>query len=69
MVQLILNGVNINCFTSAPLYIANAEKAMIVLADGTENSVTDGTAYVFETVDNDGIAGGDITVNSAEKLT
>ena len=53
MVQLILNGVNIACSTSAPIYIASAEQFMLVLADGTENSVTDGTAYVFETAGED----------------
>lgn len=45
IVRLILNGADINCATTAPIYIQNAAKAMIVLADDSENTVTDGTSY------------------------
>jgi len=44
-VKLILNNVNITCATSAPLYISSAGKVIIILADGSENYVTDGTTY------------------------
>lgn len=44
-VELVLNGVNISCSTSAPLYIANADQTEIVLATGTQNHITDGTSY------------------------
>jgi len=47
IVRLILNGVELNSTTSAPIYIASAEKTVIVLAEGTENSVTDATSYVL----------------------
>ncbi len=47
LVRLILNGVNISNSTSAPIYIANAEETIIVLADNTDNVVSDGAAYVF----------------------
>lgn len=53
VVRLILNGVDLHNSTSAPIYIANAEKVVIVLADNTENSVTDGAAYVFENPEED----------------
>jgi len=46
-VALILNGVSITSSTSAPIYIINAEKVVITLADGTESTVTDGDAYAL----------------------
>ena len=53
IVRLILNGVHISNSTNAPIYIASAAKAMIVLANNTENIVTDGTSYVFENTEED----------------
>lgn len=47
-VKLLLNGADISCSTSAPIYVINAEKTVITLADGTTNSVTDGKSYVLE---------------------
>ncbi len=47
-VRLILNGMDITCSTSAPIYVRNAEKTVITLADGTENFVTDGDSYIVE---------------------
>lgn len=47
-VQLLLNGVNITCLSSAPIYVKNAKNAIIILNKGTENSVTDGASYVLE---------------------
>jgi hypothetical protein len=41
VVRLILNGVNISSTTNAPVYVADAEKTVIVLADNTENYLTD----------------------------
>lgn len=52
-VKLVLNGVNIANSTSAPIYVRNAEKTVITLADGTENFITDGTAYLFEDEETD----------------
>ncbi len=48
IVRLILDGVNINCSTSAPIYVKNSKKTIIVLADNTENYLTDGSSYVLE---------------------
>ena len=45
IVRLVFNGVNITCSTGSPVYIKNATKAMIVMADNTENQLTDGTTY------------------------
>jgi hypothetical protein len=47
-INLVLNGVDITCSTSAPIYIINAQDTIITLADGTENRVTDGETYVLE---------------------
>lgn len=47
-VYLILNGVDITSSTSAPIYVMNAKKAIISLADNTENNITDGENYVFD---------------------
>jgi hypothetical protein len=47
-VRLILNGVDITCSTSAPIYVKNAAKTVITLADDTENLVTDGDSYIVE---------------------
>lgn len=52
-VTLILNGVDINTATSAPIYIANAGSAIIVLADNSANSLTDGASYVFANPEED----------------
>jgi hypothetical protein len=47
-VRLILNGVNITCSTSSPIFIADAEKVIVVLEIGTENYLTDGLSYILE---------------------
>ncbi len=46
-VTLILNGASITCADSAPIFVANADKTEIVLAQGMQNHVTDGTAYPY----------------------
>lgn len=47
-VYIILNGVNIACSNSSPIYVINADKTVISLANGTENIITDTENYVFE---------------------
>ncbi len=47
-VKLLLNGANITCLSSAPIYVKNAKNAVIILGEGTENSVTDGASYVLQ---------------------
>ncbi|MFZ5916036.1 MAG: carbohydrate-binding domain-containing protein [Chloroflexota bacterium] len=46
-VRLVLNGVEIHSNTSAPIYVANAEETVIILADNSENYFSDGESYVF----------------------
>lgn len=44
--KLVLNGVDISCSVSAPLYISNGD-AVIVLENGTENVLTDAAEYHY----------------------
>lgn len=73
-VTLILNGANITSSNSAPIFIRNAEKVIITLADGTQNIVSDGATYVFDSVDLDEPNAGifskdDLTINGNGSLT
>lgn len=45
-VFLVLNKANIQSQTSAPIYIKDAKKAVILLENGTENSVTGGSGNI-----------------------
>lgn len=53
LVRLILDGVEIHSNNSAPIYIKSAGKAVIILADGTQNLLTDSANYVFANADED----------------
>jgi Carbohydrate-binding domain-containing protein Cthe_2159 len=73
-VYLVLNGMDITYGTSAPIYVSNAEKTVITLADGTENVVTDGTSYTFADVETDEpnaaiFSKDDLTINGNGSLT
>ncbi len=48
LVRLILNGAEITCTDNAPLYIANADEAIIVLVADSDNTLTDGDSYTYE---------------------
>lgn len=72
-VVLILNGADITHATGAPIYVANAEKVVITLAAGTQNSVTDGAKYVFPDAQTDEpnaaiFSKDDLTINGAGSL-
>ena len=72
-VYLVLDGVDITCSTGAPIYVSNAEKTVIALADGTENTVTDGDSYVFEDAESDEpdaavFSKDDLTINGGGSL-
>lgn len=41
LVQLVLDGVDLNCQNSAPLFIKNCQKAVLIIKDDTENILTD----------------------------
>jgi hypothetical protein len=47
-VRLVLNGVNITCSNSAPVFVKKAAKTIIVLPENTNNYLTDGSTYVLD---------------------
>lgn len=53
IVRLLLNGVDIASSTSAPIYVKSAEKTVIVLVDGTINTLSDAKSYVYASSDED----------------
>ncbi len=53
IVRLLLNGVNITCLSSAPIYVVNAKKVVLILVSQTKNYITDGTSYVYPSSDMD----------------
>lgn len=71
VVRLILNGVSISCTTGVPVYIMDAGKTVINLADNTENFLADGTTYA--TVDGEPNAAifckSNLTIFGGGKLT
>lgn len=53
LVRIVLNGVDLHCEDSAAINCVTADKLVLILAEGTENFVSDGDSYVFpdETTD------------------
>lgn len=73
-IQLVLKDASITCGTNAPIYIKQADKVFLTLADGSENILADAKdAYVLdEGGDNiDGVifSKADLTVNGSGSLT
>lgn len=71
-VRLVLSGVNINCETSAALYILSADKVFVTLADGSENTLSNGGT--FTAIDDNSIDGAvfskqDLTLNGTGSLS
>ena len=70
--QLVFNGINIAKSTSAALYIIEADKVFVTLADGTENILANGGT--FTAIDDNNIDGAvyskqDLTFNGTGSLT
>ncbi len=73
-VRLVLNGANITSLDSAPIYIIKAKKAVIVLAEGTKNNLTDSKTYTVEDNEADEpnstiFSKSDLTINGTGSLT
>lgn len=73
-VKLVLNGATIACSASAPIYVVNAEKTVITLAEGTKNYVTDGDSFIAEDAESDEpdaalFTNDDLTINGDGSLT
>jgi hypothetical protein len=52
-VRLVLNGIDIANATTSPLCITSAKKVILVLADNSQNTITDPASYVFPSSDVD----------------
>ena len=70
--QLIFSGATIHSETSAALYVMDAGKVILTLAEGTENHLSNGG--VFEAIDSESIDAAlyskrDLTINGSGKLT
>ena len=70
--QIVLNGANITSKTSAALYILEADKVFLTLADGTTNTLANGGS--FTAIDDNNIDGAlfskqDLTLNGTGSLT
>ena len=46
-VYIVLNGVDISCSNSAPIYVKSAKNTIITLADNSENYLSDGSEYLY----------------------
>lgn len=73
-VKLVLNGAALKCLNSSPIYVQNADKVVITLAAGTENTVADGENYVYTDVaeeepDSVIFSKDDLTINGSGSLT
>jgi len=69
--QLVFNGINITKSTSAALYIIEADKVFVTLADGTENTLANGGT--FTAIDDNNVDGAvyskqDLTFNGTGSL-
>lgn len=53
LIRLLLDGVDINCTNSAPIYIKSAEKVIVVVNENTENTLTDGSSYDYDDVEDE----------------
>ena len=71
-VQLVLDGVTIHSATSAAIYALEADKVFVTLADGSENTLSNGGSYVA--IDENNIdavifSKTDLTLNGSGSLT
>lgn len=69
--QIVFDGVNITSKTSSPLYIKTADKVFITLADGSENTLSNGGEFIA--IDDNNIDGAvfskqDLTFNGSGSL-
>lgn len=70
--QIVFNGVNITSESFAPLYILEADKVFLTLAEGTKNTLTNGgsfTAIDDNNVDATLFSKQDLTINGSGSLT
>lgn len=71
-VHLVLNGAKLTCTDNAPIYAKQADKVIVTLAEGTTNSVTDGSNYSLASGEDEPNAAifskSDLTINGSGTL-
>ena len=70
--QIVFNGVNITSKTSAALYILEADKVFLTLADGTDNTLANGGSFIAiddNNIDSALFSKQDLTLNGKGSLT
>ncbi len=71
--QLVLNGISIQSADGPALYVKQADKVFLTLAENTENSLSDGAAYTLASGEDEPDAAvfskDDLTINGAGTLT
>lgn len=67
-VQIVLNGVKIACSSGPAIDIQSADKCFITLAEGTQNSLSDGSAFTSEDANACIYATCDLTINGSGSL-
>lgn len=71
-VQIVLDGVHINCETNAAIYVREADKVFITLAENSSNTLGDGNGYTQiddNTVDGVIFSKSDLVCNGTGSLT
>lgn len=71
-VQLVLDGADITSATSAALYVREADKVFVTLAEGSDNTVTNGGSYTAideNNIDSVIFSKTDLTLNGTGSLT
>ncbi len=53
IVQIILNGIDISSSTTAPIYIISAKKTVFILAENSQNYLSDATTYIYADAEED----------------
>ena len=73
-ISVVLNGADLTCLDGPAIYVVQAEKVRLCMAEGTENTVTSGTEELMETHDDSRsgaaiFAEDDIDIKGPGKLT
>lgn len=67
-VQIVLNGVKIACSSGPAIDVQSADKCFITLAEGTQNSLSDGSEFTSEDANACIYATCDLTINGSGSL-
>lgn len=67
-IQIVLNGVKIACSSGPAIDVQSADKCFITLAEGTQNSLSDGSVFTSEDANACIYATCDLTINGSGSL-